>query len=135
MSEDATQPPQEVPDEILEQWSDEFLALETTLTIYQLTLLLKIRAGLEPMGVFEPVWIYCTKGNGGGKLYQAPLLEEHVLMECAQARALERLGFVQLERDPQEGPCWKLTSKGAEAVQWWGEDLRGMLPNQAESSS
>ena len=125
----------EMSDEILERWHEEFLEMETTLTVYQLLVLMKIKAGLEPMGVFEPVWPYCTEERQKMPLYKAPLLPESMLIECAQASALERLGLVVLENDEQEGACWILTRKGVEAVAWWSEDLREAMPTPEESAT
>lgn len=135
-NEPATQQATEISDEQRDQWADEFIEMETSFTIYQLTLLLKIKAGLEPMGIYEPVWNYCTGEKAETPpLYQAPLLGEHVLFQCAQAAALERLGYVILENDEQEGPRWKLTTKGVEAAAWWSETLRESLPIPEESAT
>ena len=122
----------EAQEQQLEEWHSEFMDLETTLTIYQVLLLLKIKAGADGMGILEPVWVQCTPEWEKVPLYQAPIaLKETVLLECAQAQALERLGLISI--DPQEH-CWRLTEKGEAAEKWWREAIMEDIWSPLENS-
>lgn len=121
-----------------EAWLSEFYDLEVTLSVYQLYLLLNIAAGSDAMGVYEPVWPWCTGEHEKTPLYQAPIaLTERTLVECTQARALERLGFIDLDSSySEEGPRWALTAKGKRAVNHWGEILLEQItPPSSEAPS
>lgn len=105
--------------------------LETVLTIYQLFLLLAIDSGSDGCGVHEPIWPLIIQ-KPLQPITIAPRLCEGALFQMAQARALERLGFIEL--DPQE-PLWNLTATGRTAVRWWRENLEDWPPDTASAPS
>jgi len=124
---------QHLQEQIEEQWRNEFMELETTLTMHQLFLLLGIETGTEGCGVHEPIWTQITK-TPLPPITLAPGLSESSLLEMAQARALERLTLIELEM-VDGGACWKLTAKGKAAVAWWREVLADCALDEETPSS
>jgi len=100
-------------------WNEEFIGLETHLTIFQLLLLFSIDARTDSMGIFEPVWPIVSKEEL--PLKNAVLMDESTLLEAGQARTLERLGLIELN---QQDSRWELTDKGIAAVRFWREGLQ-----------
>lgn len=92
---------------------NEFISLESELTIFELRLLLRLATGLEnEMGPHEPIWPHT-----GMTLETAPFLAEYVLLEMARQQRLVRLGLITLH--PGENDAMRLTPRGLEAVNWW----------------
>ena len=121
-------------EEQLEQWWSEFSESETSLTIHQLFLLMGIEAGSEDCGVHEPIWPLISR-DPLPPITEAPGLQESQLLMMAQARALERLGFISLSHSDQYGWHWTLTPKGKAAVAYWSEALQERLPGAPDEAS
>ena len=125
--------PYATPQELEEKRQrNEFMDLETTLSIHQLLTLLQIEVQGDAAGIYEPIWPLTAK-NPPPSILAAPGLSESALLRMAQARSLERLGLVVLDL---EGRYWNLTMKGRAAVGWWRECLEAyVLDTQTESST
>ncbi len=72
--------------------------------------------------MYEPIWSEILE-KPPPPITLAPGLKESQLLMMAQARALERLGFISLNLSDQYGAHWSLTPKGLEAVRYWREAM------------
>lgn len=94
--------------------TDELMALETELTIFELLVLFMAAVALEGACPWEPMPNYTGEEI---PLHQAPFLSEKALLELARQQRLLRLGLVTLYSGEPVG--LRATEKGMEAVKWW----------------
>lgn len=102
----------------------EFIDLETTLTVFELLLLLKVAVNDQGLGPLEPIW---TQLDGERPpITDVPLLSVETLLSLAQQQRLIRLGLLEMYMHETEGVLFRLTPKGQEAVNWWAGCLEDM---------
>ena len=114
----------------LEQLSEtqinELISLESTLSLYQMDLLMK--AFVHPDGKLplwgEPkrdAWIKEKKVL----MYFTPLIwDDETLTELAQLKQLEKLALLrQPPKTDDNQPYWQLTARGYLMVQWYQESI------------
>lgn len=105
-----------------EEWTDEFISLETELTIFELMLLLKIATLNRDQHMLEPIGMTLAEQKDS-PLEIAPFLHETTLLQMVRQKRLLRLGLIDLEEDY----TLSLTDKGLQAAQWWAgclQDIR-----------
>lgn len=102
-----------------EEWTDEFISLETELTIFELMLLLKIATLARDQDMHEPIGMTLAEQKES-PLELAPFLHETTLLQLAQQKRLLRLRMIELEEDF----TLSLTDKGVEAAKWWAVCLK-----------
>lgn len=97
--------------------TDEFVRMESVLTIFELLLLLRVAADIEvEMGPFDPIWsLVGTEPRT--PIEAAPFLSEKTLRELALQQRLVSMGMLTLH--PGEDSGIRLTPKGHEAVNWF----------------
>lgn len=94
--------------------TDELMALETELTIFELLVLLMAAVAPEGACPWEPITNYADENY---PLDQAPFLGEKALLALARQQRLLSLGLVTLHSEEPVG--LRATGKGMEAVKWW----------------
>jgi hypothetical protein len=110
-----------------EFWKDEAIALETKLSIAQLTSLLEIEGG-------RSAWV---RDEGYGPLNQATALLMMLpqdLLELAQLKELESLDLIQIT-ETHQGVQLYVTEKGAFFAYWWSAHLREILTSAPDTPS
>lgn len=107
-----------------DELSDQFIALESVLTIFELLLLLRVATDRTvEMGPFEPIW-NLVGAEPMTPIEAAPFLSEKTLRELALQQRLVSMGLLTLH--PGEGSGIRLTPKGHEAVNWFVGTLEDM---------
>lgn len=100
-----------------DKMADEFVALESVLTVFELLLLLRVATDATvEMGPFEPIWSLVGE-DPRIPIESAPFLPEKVLRELALQQRLVSMGMLRLH--PGEDSGIRLTPRGHEAVNWF----------------
>lgn len=100
-----------------DKMTDEFMALESVLTVFELLLLLRVATDATvEMGPLEPIWNLVGM-EPRAPIEAAPFLAEKTLRELSLQQRLVGLGMLTLHSGEDSGI--RLTPKGHEAVNWF----------------